>query len=152
MLGKPPNKYCFLIGQTLVMSLLYEVIINSLRLSFSLCLSFYTYLCAELRIGIFEAWRFVICHINCRQIKNRRFSPVRNMPNYESAVFIANFFTNLEFFQEILYFWYIYTYLRVNFNIHKWKYSRKEHGTWGKRTGNITASILTQTEHMCSKC
>ena len=32
------------------------------------------------------------------------------------------------------------------------KYSKKEHGTWGKRTGNITASILTQTEHMCSKC
>ena len=33
----------------------FSVIINSLRLCFSLCLSFYTNLCAELRIIIFEA-------------------------------------------------------------------------------------------------
>ena len=50
---------------------------------------FYTNLYAELRIVIFEAWRFVIRHINFRRIKIRPFSPAKILPNYESAVFIA---------------------------------------------------------------
>ena len=53
------------------------VIINSLRLCLSLCLSFYTNLYAELRIVIFEAWRFVIRHINFCRIKIRQFSPAK---------------------------------------------------------------------------
>ena len=48
MLGKPPNKYCFLIGQTLVMSLLYETHIGDvITLCFLVLKCFHQFSCSS---------------------------------------------------------------------------------------------------------